>query len=77
MCSNEDYPMDPMRTLKLNPLAGGIKQKALDKLEKDDRIWIDFGEEEEILTEENASRIKRIYLAKPFDNKLVLMYERS
>lgn len=64
-------------SLMLNPLAGGMRGNTLKFLERFDSIWIDFGEDSEWLTKDNASKIKRIYLEKGCsDNFLALLYER-
>ena len=66
----------PKRSLRLNALAGGMKQKILSKLETDDCLWIDLGEDCDLFTEENASKIKKIYSQGKCSDVLNLMYER-
>lgn len=64
-------------SLTLNLLAGGMKGENLEKLTEGDSLWIDIGEDRECLKENNASKIKRIYIQRQcYENLMFLLYER-
>ncbi|MFA4953208.1 MAG: hypothetical protein WC584_03225 [Candidatus Pacearchaeota archaeon] len=73
-----DLLMDSVPTsLSLNSLSGGMKGETLETVRKGDSLWIDLGEDREEIKEDNAHKIKRIYLQRScYENLISLLYER-